>query len=326
MITGEGTPLNLLQSGAQSARDLAHNVSFVSRDNPSAQKDSSGKTDVVELSKEARNFLNNSRNLMKELASGQQELEGSERDFVGQRLEQLREQIQFLKEMISVATPEQAGTIMKGLEDAASTLEKIGQQLGLVDKPSPAQDVKAEEGRVEINATTLTASFNQTAIYENENGETYSVSQSLDIELSFLEVKATGMQSEQQQQGLAQQSFTDLAENNQGNPLFLAQLNQNQSSSGKVSGRAAPITSNVGVFEAIEELSTVDSVVTGSDTVEKFSETLRGLTQTIKEFGEVFTDEERMPPSLYRIMKNMLTSTLENLGQKDEAEKVDQVA
>lgn len=322
MITGEGTPLNLLQSGAQSVRDLAQNATFISRDNPSAQKDSSGKTDIIELSKEARNFLNNSRNLMKELAGGQQELARSEREFIGQRLEQLREQIQFLKKMISVATPGQAGTIMKGLEDAASTLEKIGQQLGIVDnKPAILQEVKNGEERVEVSAMTLTASFNQIAIYENQNGEKYSVAQSLDIEFSFLEIKATGVQSEIEQQAVTQKSFADMAENNPGNPLFLAQLNQNQASA-RAAGRAASV-SNSTIFE---ELSFLENDVTTSDTIEKFSETLHGLTETIKEFGEVFTDEERMPPSLYRIMKNMLTSTLENMTRKDDTEKVDQIA
>lgn len=324
MITGEGTPLNLLQSGAQSVRDLAQNATFISRDNPSAQKDSSGKTDIIELSKEARNFLNNSRNLMKELAGGQQELARSEREFIGQRLEQLREQIQFLKKMISVATPGQAGTIMKGLEDAASTLEKIGQQLGIVDnKPAVLQEVKNGEERVEVSAMTLTASFNQIAIYENQNGEKYSVAQSLDIEFSFLEIKATGVQSEIEQQAVTQKSFADMAENNPGNPLFLAQLNQNQASA-RAAGRAASVSvSNSTIFE---ELSFLENDVTTSDTIEKFSETLHGLTETIKEFGEVFTDEERMPPSLYRIMKNMLTSTLENMTRKDDTEKVDQIA
>lgn len=327
MIAGEGTPLNILQAGAQSVRDLAQNASFVSRDNPSAQKkDTSGRSDVVELSREARNFLDNSRNLLQDLEKGQKAAAQSDRDFIGQRLQQVREQIEFLQNMISAATPEQAGAIMKGLEDVAGTLEKIGRQLGLSGQEGAAQGVqKAEGDSVEINALSLKASFNQTTVYETEDGERVEVSQSLDIELSFLEVKATGEQGEEVKQDSAQQSFADLAENNQGNPLFLAQLNNNQSS-GRVSGRADTVTNNVGVFEAIEELSTVDSVVTGSDTVEKFSETVRGLTQTIKEFGEVFTDEERMPPSLYRIMKNLVSMTLENGPLKEDAEKVDQVA
>lgn len=318
MLTGEGTPLNILNANVQSVRDYAHSTSLNAKNDSTDRSGQTGLSDLVELSKEARNFLDNSRNLLNTLAEGQQDLSRQERDFLSDRLEQLQEQIGFLQSLISVATPEQASTILKGLEDAGNTLQGIGRQLGLVND---APKVESTGERVEIQAVNLSASFNQVAVYQTENGDTYAVSQSLQINFSFLQGTVSSRQSAEAAE--AGQALTAEGNGNSANALFLAQLNTQNAAARKTS---APQRGQASIFEAVVGLSSGASANVSLEAVEQFSQVVHSLTQTIKEFEEVFTDEDRVPPSLYSIIKNLLSLTLDNKPSKDNVEKVDKVA
>jgi len=140
MYLGEGTPVEVLLAGTPPGSGKAGLLSVPSRKNPPDSTAVTDTTDLVDLSDGARALLK-SQNTEK----GSEEFVYREVEQLHARLGQVGTQINTLEGRLQKTGAEQAGAILRDLEQAGETLRSIGRQLDLVDQPvEDANDVLAE--------------------------------------------------------------------------------------------------------------------------------------------------------------------------------------
>lgn len=305
MVLGAETPLvsNIL-AGAQSGSGGAVFVSGASPNTGSLSF--TPRPDFVELSSEARERLQSDQNALNTLQQGRGDLERQAEKLLGDQLAQVREQIDFLRNLVSQASPEQREALQSSIEDVGNNLERIGRQLGLV---APDADIAISRSETSIESLTLSASFNQVAQIQQEDGTIVEVSQSLDVEFSFLKISSA-------EQALAinvDGQSADIVQSVEKNTLIAAQLNiSSEQEVAVVQANAA----SAAISEFVSRQAPVDTVA------KDFTITTKSFKQLVDEFQESLDDENRLPPSIFKQIQKLLESAVENNSNK----QVDKVA
>lgn len=195
MLSGAGTPLYDILSGASSQKGAA-GASIIASDENSTRKlisngqqGASAPEDIIQLSQEAQDTLRKGIEALTSALQSGAKPDSETADLLREQLAQAREQIDFISKLLKKgATPEQAGVLGRHLDAIGQSLEKIGDQLGLA-APQNAQTVDTSTASVE--AFSLSLSFNQVTQAFYDDGTVTELRQSLKVELSFAQLTAT---------------------------------------------------------------------------------------------------------------------------------------
>jgi hypothetical protein len=202
MLSGAGTPLYDILSGGSSQKGVSGNGAVYAAEETlrknisNGQDEATGPGDIVELSEDAQESLRKGLAALSEALSNENAATGDAdaNDILREQLAQAREQIEFITNLLKQgATPEQAAVLSKHLGGVGQSLEKIGRQLGLAPEASAVAG-----GSAEVEAVSLSLSFNQVTQVAYDDGTVAELRQSLDANLSFVQITATDNAAVQQ--------------------------------------------------------------------------------------------------------------------------------
>ena len=189
MLSGAGTPLNDILTGAPKGSAGSSRFSLLSPEDIRSQQATNGVSDsaqiaadLVQLSDEARNGLEKAYDALKAAA----ETDAGAK-LLRERLAQVQEEIGFIKTLLQAgATGEQAEVLGKQINQLGGSLRQIGAQLGFTDD---ALAVNSETS-VTVEAVSLSYTFNQVAQVEFKDGRKAEISQSYTLQLDYVRITA----------------------------------------------------------------------------------------------------------------------------------------
>jgi hypothetical protein len=295
MITGAGTPLADILSNAQAVLTDARSsiLGAVAKSTQKSEKETSKApdqvlSDLVDLSDEVQDRLSSEQealsSLQQSLAEGDKE---PATEILGQQIAEINKQISILRSFVQGASEQQLGPVLRGLEQTAGQLKYVARQLGL-GNTTPAENLQGTQ--INIEAVSLSLSFNQVASITDEQGNQQSYAQSLDIELSFINIEiSSGEPEESELTGPANVDAFLFQQSGQSYSESVARNN--------ISERSALPDGN-------------------SELIQEFNKALQSFTQLIEEFTEKISDEDRIPPSIINLIKDLVS-----VGEPESSEQ-----
>ncbi len=296
MVAEAGSLLNSIQTGTFPVpADFLTSSPSSSQGNLTASTAEGGLlADLVDLSENARAHLEDGREALSSLREGRGDLIKEEVELIREQLQQIRKELGFLKKLLQNANEDQARPLSEGIEHLGRNLESIGHRIGLIQ---PGEEIQIEQRSTTIEATTLSFSFNRVATIETADGQRAEISQSLNIELSFLRISDS---SQSLTVSAGDDGATEVAFSSQESSLIFAQLNVTQENSLTLS---APLQQG-GHLPHLEDNPFLELA-------EDIAESAKSFAELVEDFQERFEDDDRIPPGLSQVIDRLLAAAFE---------------